>query len=231
MQLEETLMRQLAGTRDLSKSADRKEFPGGRRTLSRIIWSLKALNPDLYNFRNTEELSHIFIERGFMDSNFAKKFKGAFLGHPENTTNIEFLSLAKDITDWFDNHLTPHVKERLKQESAGELSTAADIAINPESNSDELAKVYSLTKQIEIEHKKWILLWPLSTNVNTPKEILIDIFNTYKFSYPYKHIIRNMFGNHSFQIENVDLTGLSFDSVTLDTYRKRATKYKELLGD
>lgn len=199
-----------------------KRVPGGKRTASRIFWMEKAMHPELYAFRNTNDLMNRMVEMGYITQDIADDCEDIFLMTKSSSNNEEkFLQTAKRVEAWFREKVLPKAMSVIQSELEESFVQCIKTAVSGDASSEELDEAYNYATSVLVDHQQWMAMFALAANPNTSPETMEALYERYKGSSINRHIIRNLMTNKSFNMKEVDPESLADYPMTLSYYNKR----------
>lgn len=195
-----------------------KRRSGGKRTISRIIWAIKALH-----YESFSNLSHEEVLREMMlIYNIPDSVMESFLFVLRSTcVDIDIWSLhASRVEAWRNKIFTPLILHYILQYIPETVVRYAISASGPNSDVVDLCYAFNFCKNLSGQ-QKWILLFALSSNQKMPEKYLLEIWDEYASKAQYRNFIRNLIRNPSFPESSIDPIYLN-DELILKAYEMRA---------
>lgn len=201
---------------------DRKRERGSKRTISRMMWTVKSLYPDLYSIRNTKAAMQEAKERGFLPDDVIDDSIRVFeLLSRDLVDPIEWKERTERLQMWTDGVLKPTVKKYVSHHLPADYVELIDTALAPESSMQALETAVNNADSLDVKHRKWTAIFSLSANSTLSSEGLFHIWNEYKDQFVYRNVTRNLLRNSSFPINAISEDDLPDDIYAHEAYIKR----------
>ncbi|HVZ58641.1 MAG TPA: hypothetical protein VG935_02715 [Patescibacteria group bacterium] len=225
LQVEEKIAREDPGKNEKDIYYYRKREGGSKRSISRMVWTIKGLYPELFAISNTTEALDKIEEQKMIPNEIV------------NATRVIANLVSRDFVDptvweqnttlikeWIDTVLNPCVKRYIGHHIPAGLVNATDIATDPTAGNDELERAFNYAQGEPVAHRQWLAMFALAKNPSLPKELLSAILDQHKGTFSYRNVIRNLLRNPSFPISQIEIGDLSHDPYAQFLLKQRQIK-------
>jgi predicted nucleotidyltransferase len=232
LQIEDQGERKLTSRRTTVDYYTLKRAAGSKRTICRIIWTLKALHPDIRNETNTFSLFEIFSERGYIPQNIRQDAIEVLQMLNSRSFSNSWTKRTSRIASWFDTELTPQLDKNAAPRLGDRYFNAAKKLIDPTAKPEVLSNLMGYAEDGHLpSFQTWTLLYGVAAHTNTNSRDLAHIVSTYQRKLAYPSVIRNVIRNPSATLEvlgNVDTSIDNYAKIFVERTQLKASAHQRL---